>query len=176
MWDALNSIFVDSGGPRYDHLTKHQIFVQRSPGVITIVEKIVDTFIKWCSRNENRDLFHAVPGSFGSLGICTRAKILCIKAKSHVLVHCKRHHSHARCVEYMGDIQDACLQRARNKALETTNNFLLARLSLENEIKPKLDFMEGLGYSSNEFVSLLGGFVDQEEVKFLEQVHLVAES
>jgi Delta24-sterol reductase len=126
--------------------------------------------VKWCSRNENRDLFHAVPGSFGSLGICTRAKILCIKAKSHVLVHCKRHHSHARCVEYMGDIQDACLQRARNKALETTNNFLLASLSLENEIKPKLDFMEGLGYSSNEFVSLLGGFVDQEEVKFLEQV------
>lgn len=45
-----------------------------------------DGRVLWCTREENSDLFYALPGSFGSLAICTRVKILCVKAEPYVQV------------------------------------------------------------------------------------------
>ena len=93
----------------------------------------------WCSPTENRELFEAIPGSFGSLGICTRAIVLCMRATPYVEVSLRRHTSHQAAVDYMAMIQDNALGGS------DTNG--------------AVSFLEGIGFSEGFFATIEGRFV-----------------
>lgn len=92
----------------------------------------------WCSPSENRELFEAIPGSFGSLGICTRARVLCMRAKPHVELTLRRHTTHQAAVDYMATLQDA---------------------ALSNGGATDVSYLEGLGFSQDFFATIEGRFV-----------------
>ena len=58
-------------------------------------------------EEESDTLFHAVPGTFGSLGIATRAQILCVRAEPFVRVTARLHDSCRRASQYLSEAQDA---------------------------------------------------------------------
>lgn len=102
--------------------------------------------VKWCSRESNSDLFYALPGSFGSLAICTRVRILCLHAKPFVHIVSRLHRNTSSCVQYLTDIQDHTLQQS------TTGSIL-----------PVVDFMEGIAYDASKVASILASSVSDEE-------------
>ena len=102
-----------------------------------------DGRVVWCSETSNRELFRRLPGSFGSIAICTRAKLLCTSAEPYVLLTCRLHSSCEECVSFMGAVQDASLACAN--PCDST------------------DFMEGIGYAGTRFVSVRGRFCSAEE-------------
>lgn len=112
-----------------------------------------DGRVVWCSRVENQDLFYGLPGSFGSIAICTRAKILCIPAKEYVNVTCRLHTTQRDCVSYMGQLQDQ----------------LLAATLVSQSLPPHFDFLEGIGYSQNECLSISGTFVSASDISEIDK-------
>lgn len=57
--------------------------------------------VLWCSPTSNAELFHALPGSFGTLALCTRVRMQCIRAKPFVKVTCHRFASQSECLSHM---------------------------------------------------------------------------
>ena len=100
----------------------------------------------WCSPSENRELFEAIPGSFGSLGICTRARVLCMRATQNIEVTLRRHASHQAAVDYMATMQD--------NALSNNNNGASSSSAMSD-----VSFLEGIGFSSDFFATVEGRFV-----------------
>lgn len=97
-----------------------------------------------CSQSENTELFHAIPGSFGSLGICTKATILCMRATPWVEVTLRRHSSHQAAIDYMATLQDSTL--VGNSA---------------SRGGAPITFLEGLGFSEGYFATIEGRFVTE---------------
>ena len=87
-------------------------------------------------RKTNEDLFFGLPGSFGSLAVCTRVRMLCLEASPMVQVHCLRHSNATDCVRFMGAVQDRTLKE-----------------------RADVDFMEGICYSPSLSVSISASFV-----------------
>jgi delta24-sterol reductase len=130
----LNVFLVESTSHKYGYL--HDVCV----GFEVV---LADGRVLWCDRNNNADLFYGLPGTFGSLGICTRAKILCMKASSHIQLACISHDNHEICISHMTAMQDS----------------------------KRADFIEGIGYSENQCVSIIGSFVSREEIGGHAKVH-----
>jgi len=101
--------------------------------------------ILWCSPSSNTDLFFGMPGSFGSLGICTRAKIICIPATKYVEITCTAHSSDKACFDALALLQ--------NQTLEAI------RMGASHSKAAGLHFLEAIGYSPSRFVSIQGRFV-----------------
>eukprot|EP01038_Epipyxis_sp_PR26KG_P006994 gene6994-9558_t len=95
--------------------------------------------VKWCSPSSNADLFYSVPGSFGSLGICTKAKLLCVSSSPFVKVTSKKYDSNQDCVsnfkEHFNDLN----------------------------VRNNIDFIEGIAYSKNNYVAISGEMISQSE-------------
>jgi FAD/FMN-containing dehydrogenase len=98
--------------------------------VITGFEVLLgDGTVLWCSPKENQELFHSLPGSFGSLALCTRIRVLCLRAKSFVRVSCREFDSLRLCLEHMW-----------------------------RPGQQKCDMVEGIGFGHNSFVAVKGVF------------------
>lgn len=115
--------------------------------------------VLWCSPESNSDLFYGLPGSFGSLAICTRAEVVCIPTKSHVKVITKRHDSHRQCVKYMSGIMD----QAEHDDLIQQEQAIAIDSDAADLGPPVPLFMEGIGYSADEFLSIEGYLVSETE-------------
>ena len=64
-----------------------------------------DGQVLWCSESENAELFRALPGSFGSLAVCTRVRMLCLRAAPFVQCRVRHWDSAGACVGYLADVQ-----------------------------------------------------------------------
>eukprot|EP01041_Mallomonas_annulata_P004870 gene4870-9702_t len=114
-----------------------------------------DGRVVWCSKYSNKDLFYGIPGSFGTLGIVTRAKMLCIRAQPYLELDCKHHYNAKDCIESMGRIQDSFL----------TNNYSPSKNNNNNNTNiNSIEMLEGIGYSNHSFVSMCGRFISKDEV------------
>lgn len=109
-----------------------------------------DGTVVWCSPSSNAELFYSLPGSFGSLAICTRIRMLCIKAKPYVRCTCRHFNSQRECLAFMSGVQD----RAKIMPPLSTQSADLASEAPE----PVADMIEALGFSKNQFVSVEGCF------------------
>lgn len=98
-----------------------------------------------CSQQENQELFEAIPGSFGSLGICTKATMLCMRATPYVEVTLRRHASQQAAVDYMATLQD---------------NYLVGNGAASRN-GGGISFLEGLGFSENYFATIEGRYVSE---------------
>ena len=103
-----------------------------------------DGTVLWCSPTSNSELFYALPGSFGSIALCTRVHMLCIKAQPYVKVTCRQFGSQPECLAHMSGVQSA----VKDRALSSTSPHMI----------------EGLGFSKKSFASVEGTFVSSEEV------------
>lgn len=92
-----------------------------------------DGSVVWCSANTNSDLFHGLPGTFGSIAFVTRIKMLCIKSAPYVLLQCSLTNNINQCTQTLNYIKD-------------------------NE-KNDIDFLEGFGYSRTRYVTCKGQFL-----------------
>lgn len=109
-----------------------------------------DGRLVWCDRKSNSELFYSIPGSFGTIAIITRVKLLAIQAQSHVLLSMQLHNSSQDCVSYMGALQDACLSGKEIHVVGRDNG---------------IDFVEAIGFSANKYVSITGVFADNESIR-----------
>jgi hypothetical protein len=73
--------------------------------VIGFEALLADGTVIWCSPTQNEELFRTIPGSFGTLGIITRAKMLCVRAEPFVVLDLRLHNSQRASVEYMAALQ-----------------------------------------------------------------------
>ncbi|CAG9760209.1 unnamed protein product [Ceutorhynchus assimilis] len=89
-----------------------------------------------CSKDENPDLFYAIPWSYGTLGILTAVEIKLVPAKKYV--------------------------RLTYEAVTGSDN--IAKKFTEASTNLKNEFVEALGYSGNEAVIMKGVQVDQVEL------------
>jgi len=87
--------------------------------------------VLWCSPTSNAELFHALPGSFGTLALCTRVRMQCIRAKPFVKVTCHRFASQSECLSHM------CTPL----------------------LPADTDMIEGIGFGKEEWVAVEGRFV-----------------
>ena len=105
-----------------------------------------DGSVKWCSANTNSDLFYGLPGTFGSIAIVTRIKMLCIKSAPYVLLQCSVTNNINQCVQSLNYIQD-------------------------NE-KDEVDFIEGFGYSRSLYAACKGQFLSTNDyIKLITNSH-----
>jgi hypothetical protein len=100
----------------------------------------------WCSQHDHSDLFHALPGSYGSLGILTRVKIGCIRCYPHVLVTATCHSSVEDCVDRLTTIQDLNLEK-----------------TTPLHSQPSTVFAEGIVYNDKKAASIIGKFLSQSD-------------
>jgi FAD/FMN-containing dehydrogenase len=105
----------------------------------------------WCSQNENCELYQAIPGSFGSLGICTKATILLTRAQPWVEVTLRRHSSHQAAVHYMAAIQDASIASSGS-----SSNSGGSGTPHGHPV-----FLEGIGYSGDYFATIEGRYTSE---------------
>lgn len=103
---------------------------------------LCDGSVVKCSKDENPDLFYAVPWSYGTLGFLTAAEIKLVPAKRFVKLTYKP-------VKGPDNIANAFERASRD---------------LKNE------FVEGLCYSENEAVIMTGVQVDQTEPEKLNEI------
>ena len=106
-----------------------------------------DGTITWCSRQENSELFYSIPGSYGTIGIITRVKLLCIDAKPYVEIELRNHNSSQSFIDFTSAVQDRYLSNPSPHAL------------------PPYDVIEGIGYKNNSIVSVSGNFVSENDLK-----------
>lgn len=110
--------------------------------VITGFEALLgDGTVLWCSPTSNAELYYSLPGSFGSLAICTRIRVLCIKAKPFVRVTCRPFASQSEILAHMSSVQDAAKD---SSALFSHNR--------------RCDMIEGIGFGKKSFVAVEGTF------------------
>ena len=95
------------------------------------------------------NLVACVAGSFGSLAICTKVKILCVKAAPYVTVTCTEHESQPACVDHMSRLQDLALRRGRSRG--------------GSESIP--DFLEGIAFRGDQVATVTAAFTSEEDVK-----------
>lgn len=81
--------------------------------------------------------------------MCTRVKILCVKAKPYVTVVCTEHKSQSACVDYMAGLQNAALKGKD--------------LGLKGAKIP--DFIEGIAFKKNRVVTVSGTFTSEDDVE-----------
>lgn len=86
------------------------------------------------SPNENADLFYAVPGSAGTLGVLTRAEIQLVSARKYVEL------------QYL-----------------PVKNFEEAKTMLENEAQKQHDFIDGIMFSARSGVIIVGKLTDTKK-------------
>lgn len=120
-----------------------------------------DGRVVWCTdSNQHADLFRALPGSFGSLAICTRIRMLCLPAAP--LVQCRIQHwaSADECLERLSAIQAGGRAKATGKYAANGSD-KGASTSGEGAASGKSwpDFAEGIGYSEGSFATIEGRFV-----------------
>ena len=107
-----------------------------------------DGRIVWCSRSSNSELFYAIPGTFGTVALITRVNVICLKAEPFVKIFCTKHKSPDACVEYLGMLQDKALVAVRKCDYSDLD---------------RLDFLEGLGFSPTNIVTVAARFCSGEE-------------
>lgn len=83
--------------------------------------------------------------------MCTRVKILCVKAQPYVTVVCTEHKSQSDCVDFMSSIQDSAI---RGNALGYAD---------QRGVSP--DFLEGIAYKSNRVVCVTAVFTSANKVE-----------
>ena len=106
---------------------------------------------------------YCVTGSFGSLGICTRAKILCMPASQRVKVTCRAHDTAASCYEHMRELQRQTLSMGAIDAFAWIfSSVWIFNVILISGSSEHLRFLEGIGYSQRKFVSIRGSFLPQQ--------------
>ncbi|XP_035716516.1 delta(24)-sterol reductase [Folsomia candida] len=89
-----------------------------------------------CSKDENSDLFHAIPGSYGTLGFLTAATINIMKAEKYVKL------------SYIPvNSLDEATKRITDESLKT----------------PGPDFVEGIMYSLDKGVIMVGALTSKSE-------------
>mmetsp|Transcript_24791 Transcript_24791/g.41304 ORF Transcript_24791/g.41304 Transcript_24791/m.41304 type:complete len:647 (+) Transcript_24791:78-2018(+) len=110
-----------------------------------------------CSPTANSDLFYALPGSFGSLAVCTSAKVLCIPAKPFVKITPESHSTHDLCTSHMQQLLEG------QEEVQGDDGAALDQVNLAGEPIPKYDFLEGIGYAPEYFLSIAGTFSDGHE-------------
>ncbi|XP_063218264.1 LOW QUALITY PROTEIN: delta(24)-sterol reductase-like [Bacillus rossius redtenbacheri] len=96
---------------------------------------LADASVVTCSREEDPDLFYAIPWSYGTLGFLTVAEIKIVPAKKYVKLEYFPYHD-------LGKMVDAFNRESCSK---------------------KADFVEGLMYSKNEGVLMTGNMVSDCE-------------
>jgi len=92
------------------------------------------------ASNQHSDLFHALPGTYGTLGILTAATVRLRRATPYVAV------------EYLP-----------YKLLATMMSHLTAALNGGDYSGAPCDFLEGFGYAPDRFLVAQGRFVGEEE-------------
>lgn len=92
-----------------------------------------------CSRLVNKDLFESLPGSYGTLGICTRVRIGCIKCEPFIKVKATCFSNNEKCVNHLMSLQNKALIKQRNE----------------------VNFVEGIVYDNDKYVSIEGTFINE---------------
>ena len=127
---AVSGIGIESSSFRYGlvHETVEEMEVLLSNG-----ETITCT-----PKNKHRDLFHALPNSYGTLGYILKLKVKLIPVKQYVaLTHIKYNNTET----YFKDMKKFCLDN-------------------KNEKKSNYDFIDGTIFNEKEMYLTLGKFMD----------------
>lgn len=131
---------------------------------------LCDGSVIWCSETSNSDLFHALPGSFGTLAICTKIRMLCSKAEPYVLLKCSKHNTQRETVNKMSQIQNICIDnvskqdKIKKEWRKKNGGFELIQVVKESAFEDDAQFLEAIGYGKDDFVSIAGRFATSEEV------------
>ena len=88
-----------------------------------------------CNKNINSDLFYGIPGSFGSIGIITKVKILCIHAESYIKLNIKSFNKFSDLKKSLISNHQKVLQNENNNNNNNNNNSII--ISVVNP-KPKM--------------------------------------
>jgi len=152
--------------------------------IVGIEVLLCDGTLIWCSETLNQDLFHALPGSFGTIGICTKVRMLCCKAEDFVLLKCNNFQTQRQAVNKMSQLQNLCIQNSQSPGAnkfkskkewrKIDGGFELVKVSPAHPTpEEESQFLEAIGFKDDEFVSIVGRFATKEEAdKYLGKVNL----
>jgi len=131
MGGAVSGIGIEASSFRYGlvHETVSEVEVLLSDGKI----------VKATRNNEYKDLFLALPNSYGTLGYILKLKVKLVPAKRFVEIKHLRYHDSKK---YFEDLKILCEKNIYHKHPET------------------IDFIDGTIFSNNEMYITLGKFVD----------------
>ena len=101
---------------------------------------LCDGSVLWCSDCSNRELFHSLPGSFGSIALITRVKLLCMRADDYILLRCIPREGARSCLQLFKQLQDEHCSGRYNRESDRTV------------------FAEGFGFSESNYCAVLGHF------------------
>ena len=122
--------------------------------IVTELELLLGdgTVVIATADNEYKDLFHAIPWSYGTLALLLSAKLKLIPCKKFVKLTYTPHHTREGYVEHMRQLSG----EYNNKVIEAaheTSSFIETPM-----------FVEGLAYSLESAVVMAGEFVDAKDV------------
>lgn len=120
--------------------------------IVTELELLLGdgTVVVATPTNEHRDLFHAIPWSYGTIALLLSAKLRLVKCKPYVKLTYTPHHTLEGYVEHMRELSG----EYRGSDETKTND--------DDDGVPM--FVEGLSYSLDSAVVMAGEFVDAEDV------------
>jgi len=122
--------------------------------IVTELELLLGdgTVVVATATNEYKDLFHAVPWSYGTLALLLSAKLKLIPCKEFVKLTYTPHYTKDGYVEHMrqlsGEYNNKDIEAAHDKSSFTENPM----------------FVEGLSYSLETAVVMAGEFIDAKDV------------
>lgn len=141
----INGTGIESSSHRYGLF--HEI--------VTEMELILGdgTVVVATADNEYKDLFHAIPWSYGTLALLLSAKLKLIPCKSFVKLTYTPHHKREGYVEHMRQLSGE--YNIEDTTIEHETSSLLVETPM---------FIEGLAYSLDSAVVMAGEFIDAKDV------------
>lgn len=113
-----------------------------------------------CSKTKNRELFDALPWSYGTFGFLVSLKIRVIPCKPYVKMWYIPGYTAKSC----SDIFKACCHKQKSKSNEEKIN-LKEEYFHSSANKLEFDFVEGLMYSRNKLITMPAKFYDKKDIK-----------
>jgi len=123
--------------------------------IVTELELLLGdgTIVIATATNEHKDLFHAIPWSYGTLALLLSAKLKLIPCKNYVKLTYTPHYTKDGYVEHMrqlsGEYNYKDIEAAHAKSFSSTETPM---------------FVEGLSYSLETAVVMAGEFIDAKDV------------
>jgi delta24-sterol reductase len=123
--------------------------------IVTELELLLGdgTIVIATATNEHKDLFHAIPWSYGTLALLLSAKLKLIPCKNYVKLTYTPHYTKDGYIEHMrqlsGEYNYKDIEAAHAKSFSSTETPM---------------FVEGLSYSLETAVVMAGEFIDAKDV------------
>jgi delta24-sterol reductase len=126
--------------------------------IVTELELLLGdgTIVVATADNEYKDLFHAIPWSYGTLALLLSAKLKLIPCKQYVKLTYTPHHDREGYVEHMRKLSG----EYNHKDIEEGK----AQEAPDDETTSVPMFVEGLAYSLESAVVMAGEFIDAKDV------------